>query len=229
MPQNRYYYEGVLQEGSDIALKDDEFHYLKSVMRTRVGESIEVINGQGSLAQGEVIGIFNKEAHITLSEVKTHNKPQPIVKLALAFLKPSHLEYAIEKGCEIGVDAFILFNATKSEKKAVSDQYLKRLHSIILSSTKQCGRLFLPTLEIKDKLKECLDGFVVFGDLESTTHIKDQAVESQVTLVVGPESGFTDQERTLLLEYGAKGVRLHPNTLRAETAAVVACALLTAR
>lgn len=226
MPQNRYYYSGNLQPGHTIILKEDEFHYLNNVMRTKVGETVEVINGQGSLAIAEVSKIFGKEACLALGDVTTQEKPELTLNLALAFLKPAHLEYAIEKGCEVGVSNFILFAASRSEKKAVSEQYLKRLQTIILSATKQCGRLFLPGLTVHNSLQDCLEGLVLFGDLEATVHITKQPLESIVTLVIGPESGFTPQERKLLLDQGAKGVLLHKNTLRAETAAVVGAALI---
>lgn len=226
MPQNRYFYQGTLQPGLDVILKDDEFHYLSHVMRTRLGETVELINGQGSLAIAEVSKILGKEAHLAVSEVETQEKEAVTLNLALAFLKPAHLEYAIEKGCEVGVSNFILFPGARSEKKAVSEQYLKRLHTIILSATKQCGRLYLPTLEVQETMKTCLKGLVLFGDLESQVHITKQPLEPLVTLVIGTEAGFTQQERQLLLDMGAKGVLLHKNTLRAETAAVIGAALI---
>lgn len=226
MPQNRYYFSGTLLAQHTVILKDDEFHYLNKVMRTRVGETVEVINGQGSLAISEVSKILGKEAHLALGDVTTQEKPERTLNLALAFLKPAHLEYAVEKGCEVGVSNFILFPGARSEKKAISEQYLKRLQTIILSSTKQCGRLFLPGLKVQENMQECLEGLVLFGDLEASVHISKQPLESLVTLVIGPESGFTPQERQLLLDRGAKGVMLNKNTLRAETAAVVGAALI---
>lgn len=226
MPQNRYYFSGKLQPGHHIILQDDEFHYLNNVMRTRVGETVEVINGHGALAVAEVTKLLKKEAHLVLSNVTTQEKPERTINLALAFLKPAHLEYAIEKCCEVGVSNFILFAGARSEKKAVSEQYMKRLQTIILSGTKQCGRLYLPGLKVQNSLQNCLEGLVLFGDLEATVHITKQPLESTVTLVIGPESGFTPQERQLLLDHGAKSVLLHKNTLRAETAAVVGAALI---
>ncbi len=228
MPQNRYYYPAELYKGHDIILKDDEFHYLRNVMRARVDETVEVVNGKGALAQCRVTKMLDKLAHLEITDVQTQDRPSLTLNLALAFLKPAHLEYAIEKGCEVGVSNFMLFAGSRSEKKSISDQYLKRLQTIILSATKQCGRFFLPELLIKDKLSQCLEGLVLFGDLESSTHITKQPLAPVVTLVIGPEAGITEQERKLLIDGGAKGVLLHANTLRAETAAVVGAALINA-
>jgi 16S rRNA (uracil1498-N3)-methyltransferase len=226
MPQNRYYYQGLLQPGHDIFLKDDEFHYLRSVMRTRAGEKVDVINGKGLLATAEVSKISEKDAILSITSVEDLQVEPRKLQLALGFLKPAHLEYAVEKACEVGVTGFLLFAANRSEKKAVSDQYLKRLQTIILSATKQCGRLFLPELHIKDSLKDCLEGQVLFGDLASTTHITDLPLSDTVTLVIGPESGLSSSELKLLIDNNAQGVLLHKNTLRAETAAALGIALL---
>ncbi len=225
MPQNRYYSSGNLQKGSTVILKNDEHHYLKNVMRTRVGESVEVINGEGALAECELVKLLDKEAHLLVTTLHQEEKSPFTLTLALAILKPAHLEYAVEKCCEIGVSKFLIFPGARSEKKSLSEQYLKRLHTIILSSTKQCGRLYLPSLEVGE-LK--LEGKVLFGDLEATIPIADVDKKSNITLVIGPESGFTEHERQLLLQNGAQGVHLNRNTLRAETAAVVGAALLCA-
>jgi 16S rRNA (uracil1498-N3)-methyltransferase len=124
----------------------------------------------------------------------------------------------------VGVSSFKLYPASRSEKKALSEQNLKRLQTIILSSVKQCGRLYLPKIELKESLKACLEGQVLFGDLESSN--PQIPIEKNITLVIGPEGGFTPQERSLLVDYGAKGILLSRNTLRAETAAVVGAALV---
>lgn len=205
-------------------LRDDEFHYLRSVMRLRVGETAEVFDGKGNLATCELVKLLDKEAHLKVLEVVTEEAEPYSVTLALAFLKPSHLEYAIEKCTEVGVTNFLLYPAMRSEKKSASDQYIKRLETIILSAVKQCGRLFIPKLEIKERLKDCLHELVLFGDLEATTSLTKR--QQNVTLVIGPESGFSPEERALLLEHGAQGVRFNRNILRSETAAVVGSSFL---
>ncbi len=226
MPQNRYFVPSHLQNGSSIVVKDDEFHYLKNVMRTRLGETVEVINGQGYLAECELTKLLDKEAHLLVLETSHQEKRPYSIHLALGFLKPAHLEYAVEKCCEVGVDAFFLFPAARSEKKSVSDQYLKRLHTILLSSTKQCGRLYLPSLQVCQNIQASLQGKCFFGDLEAKRSIAEVTPNATMTIVIGPESGFTEDERNLMLKAGCEGVRLHPNTLRAETAAVVGSTLL---
>lgn len=227
MPQNRYYSPQPFATCSEVLLKNDELHYLRSVMRTRVGEEIELINGKGGLAHGVVKTLTDKEAKVALTDVTVEAPFAFSLTLALAFLKPAHFEYAVEKATEVGVSRFLLFPGQLSEKRAISEQYLKRLETITLSATKQCGRLFLPEIVVKEKLVDCLQGEgLIFGDLESSEPLSTLTPTQSTTLVIGPESGFTEAERKLLIEKGAKGRLLHPNTLRAETAAIVGTARL---
>lgn len=227
MPQNRYFLPTPLKDGDHLFLRDEEHHYLRQVMRQRVGETIDLINGKGALASGKIVSIEKNETEVALLSV-TQSLPPPFsLRLVLGFLKPSHFEYACEKATELGVGSFCFFPAKLSEKREISEQYLKRLQNITLSATKQCGRLFLPSIVVKERLKDCLDdSLTLFGDLESGLPLKSLELSPNVSLVIGPESGFSEQERALLLQHGAKGVLLHQNTLRAETAAAMGIASL---
>lgn len=227
MPQNRYYFPEQFIEDETVILTDDEFHYLSHVMRLKTSQEVELINGKGELAIGHITTLSKKEATVCVSKVTKQNPLPFSLRLLLAYLKPAHLEYALEKATELGVTSFCLFNASRSEKKAVSDQYLKRLQTIVLSASKQCGRLYLPDIVIKDRLKDCLDeSLTIFGDLEGSLSLSKQPLQANVTLAIGPEAGFTPQERFELIEHGAKDILLHANTLRAETAAVIGIGLL---
>jgi len=227
MPQNRYYCPGPILAGETLLLTEEEHHYLRLVMRQQVGEQIEIINGQGSLALGKILSIEKREAEIEIVSVTTKEPPPFTLRLVLGFLKPSHFEYACEKATEVGVTSFSFFPAHRSEKRAISDQYLKRLQSIVLSATKQCGRLFLPPIAVVDSLEKTFDdSLILFGDLEGQQSLTSATVSPKVSLVIGPESGFSEKERALLLSKGAKGLLLHQNILRAETAATIGIARL---
>lgn len=227
MPQNRYFSPVSMKDGDHLFLRDEEHHYLRQVMRQRVGETIDLINGKGTLASGKIVSIEKNETEVALISVIEQTPPAFSLRLVLGFLKPSHFEYACEKATELGVTSFCFFPAKLSEKREISEQYLKRLQNITLSATKQCGRLFLPSIVVKERLQECLDdSLMLFGDLEASIPIKSLELSSSISLVIGPESGFSDQERMLLLQKGAKGVLLHQNTLRAETAAAMGIASL---
>ena len=148
MPHNRFYHPELTKE---ITLTGEEHFHLFKVMRAHEGSQIELIDGKGSLATGTVLTIDKKTAQIAVSD-KQHTDPPKEKTLAQSLLKQPKLELVIEKCTELGVTDFHLFPAEKSERDHLSDNHLKRLHALILSATKQCGRLYLPTLHIYSKM-----------------------------------------------------------------------------
>lgn len=238
MPHNRYYLAQVFHDNALLTLEDAEFHHVTRVMRQKEGDTIELINGQGSLAEAVITKIDKQKAiaRVTALQIEQKNEKAPSLTLVLAYLKPANLEFSIEKCVELGVTEIWLFEALRSEKKVLSELYIKRLETIIISACKQCGRLFLPKLIIKKSLQSCLEAIssnvdtqAFFGDLQAEQRsFKDylSSITKSAYLFIGPESGFSDDERALLRASKAHGVRFHSNILRAETAAIAGTALL---
>jgi len=235
MPQNRFLVQDTLTVGKEISLSKDDLHYFRKVLRNTAHDEIEIINGKGFFAKAEVIKAA-KETVVAKITTVTKADPDPFqITLALALLKPAHLEYALEKATEVGASNFLLFNGDRSEKKEVSNAYYKRLTTIVEGATKQCGRLYIPQISIRHDLGACLEEkkAYLYGDFGS--HAKNI---SEVTLtdnneyifIIGPEAGLSDREKKLLQkllqEKKAQALNLHPNILRAETAAVAAVLLL---
>ncbi|MCP5491760.1 MAG: 16S rRNA (uracil(1498)-N(3))-methyltransferase [Chlamydiales bacterium] len=218
MPHNRFFHSDL--NPAEITITGDEHSHLFKVMRAHEGSVLELIDGKGTLAHGTVLAIDKKSAQIALSK-KQHHNPPPETTLAQSFIKQPKLELVIEKCTELGITDFHLFPAEKSERDHLSDNNLQRLHNIIIAATKQCGRLYLPTLHIHSKVPILKDA--AYATLKGNpphllnTHVK--------RLYIGPEAGWSAHEEKQLQ---ATPVTLHPLTLRAETAAIVACSYLTA-
>ncbi|MBA3721508.1 MAG: 16S rRNA (uracil(1498)-N(3))-methyltransferase [Parachlamydiaceae bacterium] len=233
MPAERYYIENPLIVHETVLLKDTEFHHLSRVMRTRVGETVELVNGQGILANAVVVDILKDRAALKIEETSNDVPRQMRVILAQAIPKPNRLENILEKGTELGVDEFWLFPSQHSLKKDFSENQMERLQTVTISALKQCGRLILPQITLKPPLKEWADfqGAAFFGDTEETAPLflnvwKEISLSSPLIFCVGPESGFTDDETELLKTKGAHGVKLHQNILRTDTASLVALSLI---
>lgn len=247
MPAERYYFEGGLLPTNSITLKGDEFHHLIKVMRTRVGEGVEVINGKGVLAKGVLKNVEKQVATLEILEATDKNKPELSIVLAQAIPKLSRLEFILEKGTELGMDEIWLFPSAGSPKSEFSPNQLQRMHHILVAAMKQCGRLFLPKIRFQPELnhwkQECFRGFQFFGDLNEnalpfwkilmneffeTGNFKEKKQYTQkkeIGIFIGPESGFIDDEIDLLRHQGVLGVNLHDNILRTDTAALTALAI----
>ena len=223
-------------EGDIVCLEDKEFHHARDVVRIEKGESIPLINGKGSSALGRVEAIERHRCLILILNVTQEKKPTPRLYLGLSLLRPGHLDFAIEKGTEVGVDHFVLFPSDKSEKKELFPSMIRRLDALITAATKQSGRTFRPEISHASSLKEALLLLPtphLWADLhEEALPLKEKleilSPTIPLSILIGPESGWSDDEKRLLLHEGPP-VLLHHNVLRAETAAVVAAYTISQR
>lgn len=223
----RFYLRQEFQPHQLVTLKENEHHHLK-VMRIRLDEEIELVNGEGSLARA-VVKAIEKE-HTTLYVLYVSQKGEATQKifLGIPFMRPSKLEWIIEKGTEIGADAFYLYSADNSTQDSLSDHQIERFGNIMISALKQSKRLYLPHLEILPHLESLFkkEVQIYFGDTRENAPPFSKPNGSTL-FITGPESGFSKDEVTLLSQYG-KGVKLNSNVLRAETAPLVAASLFGA-
>jgi len=235
MPHNRYYIDSVLEADSTLVLKEEQWHHLAHVQRARVGEAIELVNGQGVLAKARVAALNKRDAAVAIEEIsEVAAAPSPLI-LAQAIPRMSHLEWIIEKGCELGATAFWLFPGNLSEKESLNPAQMARLKAIAVAAMKQCGRLDLPEIVILPPLVQWTlpqKGTLLFGDTEeSAPYLWEMQLPSPlklpVVLFIGPEKGFDATEVCFLRnKLNASGTRLHKNILRAETAPLVALSLI---
>ncbi|MCP5506214.1 MAG: 16S rRNA (uracil(1498)-N(3))-methyltransferase [Chlamydiales bacterium] len=222
MPHDRFYIDAPLDQKCD--LEGDEFQHLTRVMRKKEGDEIELINGRHKLALARIEAIEKRSAHLTILHCKEQKPLLPPLTLVQAMPKLSNLELILQKGTELGVSTFWIFQSTHSEKKELSETQKKRLDHIVISAMKQCGRLDRP--ELKWGFPDPLPGHVYVGTLggEKTPHLTEVA-QHPATLIIGPEKGLTEEE-IKKYEAAGQGVSLGPYTLRAETAAIAGLAIL---
>lgn len=234
MPHNRFFINSSFQKAAVLSVIDKELHHL-NVGRIRLHEEIEFVNGQRQLATGRVIKIEKNRIQIEVLSVIIESV-KPTVVIAQGIAKMNHLEWIIEKGTELNATEFWLFPAVLSEKKGVSEQQLYRLKALSIAALKQCGRLDLPSIELKPPLTSWSfsEATVLFGDPSISNpylwSVPDQEIKSPIIFCIGPEKGLTKPEKSYLLSHlCAKPVRLHPNILRTETASLVALSLIQSK
>lgn len=230
MPLDRFYLNCDYLPESAVHLSDAEHHHLARVVKCSVGETVQLVNGRGSIAEAKIEKVEKRATTLRIFSVKTAQVEQSPIRMVVPFMRPSKMEWVIEKGTELGADSFILYRAAHSEKGEISEHQRERFYLLMISALKQSGRLFLPHLEILPHLKsalECEDR-IFFGDpvapIAPLTSIFQQ--KNQPTLfVTGPERGFSSDELSLLRQRGS-AVRINPHILRAETAPLAALAIL---
>ncbi|HSX11947.1 MAG TPA: RsmE family RNA methyltransferase [Rhabdochlamydiaceae bacterium] len=222
MPENRFYLDADLEH--EIELSGEELRHLQ-VMRRKVGDPIELVNGRGYLAHGTITQLNKRSAMIQIDTCDQEPEKGRKIVLIQALTRPHSLEYIIEKGTELGVSEFWLFPAVLSEKKALTPSQELRLKNLTISALKQCGRLYLPAIHMKPSLEKWkpFSGQKFFGDLRPEAPLFSTcSLEKTVYFFIGPEKGFAAAEVGFLEQaLGAQGVKLHDNILRVDTAALV--------
>ncbi|MBX7065590.1 MAG: 16S rRNA (uracil(1498)-N(3))-methyltransferase [Parachlamydiales bacterium] len=219
MPAERFFIDADLQ--GTLSLEGTELHHLAHVMRIRIGEEVELVNGRGGLATARLEALSKHEAQLKVLNSSLTPLPSPRLKLAIPLMRPAKLELVIEKCTELGANSFYLYPAQYSEKDDLSEHAFERLQHIAISAMKQCGRLDLPEIQMW-KFDEilALPIPIHFGDTREAEAPPE--TKEPIVFITGPEKGFSKKEIEAL-DLKAIAVRLHKNILRAETAPIVAC------
>ena len=233
MPAERYFLATPFEEDASVSLEEKEAHHLIRVMRAQPGEAVELVNGLGQLAQATVVECHKKRADLRIDKVVEKPKPAFRLILAQAIPRTSRLEMIVEKGTELGMSELWLFLGQRSERKQFGDKQADRVKAIMIAAMKQCGRLDLPELKLMPALEKwdslSLPAFYgdVMPDAPTFSSAWQQTPPKEGCLFfVGPESGFTESETTKMQQMEARGVKLHDNILRTDTAPIVALSLI---
>jgi 16S rRNA (uracil1498-N3)-methyltransferase len=158
----------------------------------------------------------------------------------MGICRPSKMDFIVEKGTEIGVVSFVFYYSEKSylkvERDSSSARRISRLKKIARAAAKQSKRSLIPSVAHFKTFSETLgingdfDLSVIAVSNKSSGTIEQTIRKShdlkRLLLLVGPESGFTDDEVPSAIDAGFLPVRLGPRRLRAETAGVIFPALV---
>lgn len=223
-----------LKAGKIVVTDSDLLHQMKNVMRFEVGDKCVFLDGKGAKANGVFDGVAKKEAVIILSEVVSCPVDARKVNLCIALSKkPATMELIVQKATEIGVTDIFPIVTNRCQVKEMRN--VPRFLSIISEAAEQSERLVLPVLHDvilwNDFLKNFPKGEVLVGDarkydVKLGEYLKKNEVDADVSVVIGPEGGLTDEEISESKSKGAKIFLLGENVLRMETAAISAISMV---
>ena len=221
----------------------DAFHIAK-VLRRRAGEALELFDGHGGRFHGTISKVSPEEIlGVIVDAVKPPPAQHARLHLFPGLLKAAAWEWVLEKGTELGVASFTPVITPRTVvllEREHTHAKRERWEKILLAAAKQCKRADLPRLNepmrFSDAIHAAADrGLTLLsweGMAGAAAHeslgaaLKDVTREegktAELSLFLGPEGGFTDEEIELAEAVGAVSFGLGPNTLRAETAALAA-------
>ena len=219
-------------------LEEREAHHLIHVLRAEVGMSVELIDGRGRLWSARVGEISeNRVRLVEVSLLSEAAEPEVRLTLVQALCKSDRLTWILQKATELEVSEIHLVQGRRSVVRISPDRRrakLERWRTILVNAAKQCRRSAIPALYPPLECREVCEA--VESDLKLLLQASPRAVPLKrllrgkswpsVAFAVGPEGGWTGEECETFLQSGFQAVRLGHSTLRTETAATVAAALL---
>ncbi len=229
----RIFQEQILSENQVLSLDQAASHYLRQVLRVEGGQVVDVFNHQGEEYRG-VVAIQGKQVNVCLETRLLRSVESPCrITLAQAISRGEKMDFTLQKAVELGVHAIVPLMTARVGVKLEVERAQRRLahwHKVIVSACEQSGRTHIPVVSpiqlfaawlpvVKSEAKIILDPHVQAKPLPQTP-------PKEGVLLVGPEGGFSEEERELAYRAGFVGWRLGPRILRTETAGLSAMSVL---
>jgi len=240
---NRFIVEkgNIGAEHIDIADAQDVRH-LTRVLRVRPGEDVFISDGEGAGYVATLEQATAGRARLVLKErLPVRRREERAVRLTVACAVPkaSRFEEVIDKGTQLGVDAFVpLLTERGILDEAACLKKVPRWERVRLAAARQSGVLFIPTLAAPTAFEKFLPQLKEY-DLRLLPHLSEQArrltdafegfERGRVVVLIGPEGDFSPNEVRLAIDAGCAGISLGCSVLRVDTAAIAVASYVRLR
>ncbi|RWO27458.1 16S rRNA (uracil(1498)-N(3))-methyltransferase [Mesorhizobium sp.] len=223
--------------GPDIEFEasPQQGHYLMHVLRLGEGAEILLFNGRDGEWSASIAARSKKTVRLKVLALQRPQPPLPDLVYCFAPLKQGRLDYLVQKAVEMGAG---VLQPVITQHTQVAKPAMERLRANVVEAAEQCGILAVPEVREAEKIERLLAGWdkerrLIFCDEDASTNNPLPALqavrEKKLGLLVGPEGGFSDEERRMLRELPfVTAIPLGPRILRADTAAVAALAVIQA-
>ena len=202
----RLYFPDKIQSDLSSHLTNEQTHYVKDVMRLKIGDKLSIFNTLGEW--NAAIESYEKNgAKIKIMEKVRDKDNEKNIWLAFSPIKQNSLNFVIQKGTELGVQKFI---PILSDRTIVREVNIERIKKIIVEASEQSNRISVPEINKPDSLKFFLsifpkNGCLIFCDINSNQNnlknIFEKKVDGPVCILIGPEGDFSENERKMIIDH----------------------------
>jgi 16S rRNA (uracil1498-N3)-methyltransferase len=231
----RLFVKAPLAAGAEVPLDRAQAHYLTTVLRRKTGDGVLVFNGRDGEWSAELAGRKRDVGLRLNAKIREQTAPADLHYL-FAPLKSARLDYMVQKAVEMGAARL---QPVLTRHGQVARINLERMGANAVEAAEQCGILSIPEIAAPADLGQLLAGSdpvrtIVFCDEDAEVADPLAALSavpphSPLAVLVGPEGGFAEDERAMLLKRpNVVRIALGPRILRADTAAVAALAIVQA-
>lgn len=224
-----------LAAGAVVVLDQGQTHYLANVMRQKARDQILLFNGRDGEWLAQVTRIGKKAVDLKVISLSRQQTATPDLELLFAPVKKLRLDFLVQKATELGVTALRPVITARTNAKVKQD----RMEANVIEAAEQSGRLDIPEVCSPVSLTALLEDWpegrmLIFCDEardapELSKALQTSAHKGPWSLLIGPEGGFSDEERQALKAFDAAlAVSLGPRIMRSDTAALAALAVFQA-
>jgi 16S rRNA (uracil1498-N3)-methyltransferase len=221
-----FYVNPINVNGSTFQLDIAESNHATRVLRLKKGDEICLLNGVGIGYHANVKSIEKNVTGTIKESMPDLGENKCSVNLASALIKRDRFELMLEKATELGVHEIQPLILERCVKTTMN---FERSQKIIISSAKQCCRSRFPVLHEPIDMITLLknsDGQFISGLMGADKSLTELALDNNVTVIIGPEGDFTENEIGQMKNAGVLFFNLGGRRLRAETAALNSLAVI---
>ena len=233
MALHSIYLDDGLRSG-ELVIRGDEAHHAARVKRIQAGDSVRLLDGRGHTAVASVnstgkSGRGEWMLTVRAGEIQEAPRPRPFLHVLSAVPKGSRLTDMIDGLSQAGAWSWAPLRTRRGENDAAASR-LARLERTAAEASKQCGRawrmLIEPEVDLVAALRAPRQRLVIADAAGSAYSASGPSSDQEISLLVGPEGGWTPEELSAAREAGAEVIRFGPYIMRIETAAVVAAGVI---
>jgi 16S rRNA (uracil1498-N3)-methyltransferase len=215
-------------QNQEVLLDPAESNHCIGVMRYRRGDRIGIIDGKGGYCEAELLNEDRKACRVTIVSRLEKRVPLPYkLHIAIAPTKSiDRFEFFVEKATEMGVASITPIICQRSERRKLRKD---RVEKVAIAAMKQSGNGYLPEITEMEKFHQWISRdrsgakYIAYCVDNKRIHLRDADHKDENWMLIGPEGDFTENEVTEAISHGFQPVSLGPNTLRTETAGILAC------
>lgn len=233
----RIYQSGPFELGQRYELSVEAGLHVGVVLRMQPGEFLTLFCGDNREYQALITQVNKKKVSVEIMSIEMVNRESPrAIHLAQAISKGDRMDWVVQKAVELGVSSITPLITSRCVVRLDEDRLAKKIQqwqAIAISACEQSGRNVLPTihmaLKLEPYLQKCQSSYKLILQPNAPHHCRELSFsEGDITLLIGPEGGLSEDEVICAEQYQFEALRLGPRILRTETAAITALSILQA-
>jgi len=232
---SRLYVEASLQPGSSLTLPPEASHYLATVLRLGVDDSVMLFNGTDGEFTATLTAAQKKKVTVLIGTLQRPVEAPPLaIRLGVGLSRGERMDFVMQKATELGVSTitplYCEFGEVRFKQQNRLDNKMRHWRQVIINACEQSGRLILPEISepvgALDWINSQTASCKLILDPEGGKRFTELELADEIALLSGPEGGFSEIEVSRAQAAGFSNIVMGPRVLRTETAPLAALAIL---